>query len=176
MELKPQDLLVCLKLCFLPNKKPTYTVLGAVLGMEESAVYRAVKRAQNSRLLHQNELCPNFLALEEFLIHGAKYAFPTNYKGGLTRGTPTAHAAPPLNNLIVADDEPIPVWSDTNGTVRGVALEPLYKTAVFAAKQDQDLYQLLALLDALRIGRARERELAKEQIRQILKMAREAQA
>ncbi len=172
MELKPQDLLVSLKLCLNHRQNPTYSQLADSLGMEESAVYRAVKRAQNSRLLHPTELRPMFAAIEEFMIHGAKYAFPAHYTGALTRGIPTAYAAPPLSNLIVPDNEPVPVWSDGQGTLRGTPLSPLYKTAAFAAKNDEKLYQLLALLDAIRIGRVREREIAKEHISQILKTAR----
>jgi hypothetical protein len=171
MELKPQDLMVCLKLCLNHTKKPTYSQLADELGIEESAVFRAVKRAQNSRLLHPNELRPVFSALEEFVLHGVRYAFPAHYTGALTRGIPTAHAAPPLSGLIVSDDEPIPVWSDAKGTTRGLPLSPLYKTAVFAAHKDEGLYRLLALLDAIRIGRVRERELAKEHIRQIFQAA-----
>jgi AraC-like DNA-binding protein len=172
MELKPQDLLVCLKLCLNYAEQPTYSQLASELGMEESAIYRAVKRAQYSRLLRPNELRPMFAALEEFVVHGAKYAFPAHYTGGLTRGTPTAHAAPPLSELIVAEDEPVPVWSDAQGLVRGMPLSPLYKTAVLAAQKDERLYRILALLDALRIGRARERELATQHIRQILNEAK----
>jgi hypothetical protein len=41
---------------------------------------------------------------------------------------------------------------------------PLYKRAPEAALKDEDLYQLLALVDAIRDGSARERELAKREL------------
>jgi len=42
-----------------------------------------------------------------------------------------------------------------NGDTRGIALEPLYKTAPIAALRDPVLYEFLALVDAIRDGRAR---------------------
>jgi hypothetical protein len=131
--------------------------------MSPSEVHAAVKRAQGSRLLHGPELRerPNYAAIEEFLIHGLKYAFPAE-RGGLTRGVPTSYAAEPLRQVIVLGDEPPPVWPYPTGSKRGIAFEPLYKQAPEAALRDPVLYELLALVDALRDGRARERKLAEE--------------
>ncbi|MEG7523780.1 MAG: hypothetical protein M3H12_11860 [Chromatiales bacterium] len=42
---------------------------------------------------------------------------------------------------------------------------PLYKSAPGAAKRDPALYELLVLVDAIRGGRARERELAIKELR-----------
>ena len=39
---------------------------------------------------------------------------------------------------------------------------PLYPKLPLAAARDQALYELLALFDALRIGQAREREMARK--------------
>ena len=101
--------------------------------------------------------------LEEYLLHGVRYAFPAK-PGPVSRGFPTAYAAAPLAEKISSDELP-PVWPDPNGTVRGVAIEPLYSSVVKAAKSDSPLYELLALVDALRIGRARERNMAEEEIK-----------
>jgi hypothetical protein len=111
---------------------------------------------------------PNFSAIEEFLIHGLKYAFPEE-RGGLTRGIPTSYGAEPLSRLIKAGNEPIPVWADAEGSVRGIAVVPLYKTVPAAAKRDRLLYERLALLDAIRGGRARERNLAEKELIKSLK-------
>jgi hypothetical protein len=73
---------------------------------------------------------------------------------------PTAHAAPPLNLVFSADAEPPPVWPDADGTVRGIEFSPLYKSVPQAAKRDAKLYQLLALVDAIRAGEGPEREAA----------------
>ena len=86
-------------------------------------------------------------------------------RGGLTRGMPTAHAAPPLRDQLAASDAPAPVWPDPEGTVRGEEFAPLYRSVPQAARADERLYELLALVDALRGGRARERELAVKELR-----------
>ena len=62
--------------------------------------------------------------------------------------------------MIQADGELPPVWPDPEGTVRGEELRPLYRSAPAAARRDPALYELLALVDAVRAGRPRERKLA----------------
>lgn len=66
------------------------------LKMSPSEVHGAIKRLQQARLLHGPEMedKPNLSALEEFLQHGVKYAFPAEH-GQLMRGLPTSFAAPP---------------------------------------------------------------------------------
>jgi len=57
-----------------------------------------------------------------------------------------------------------PVWPYTKGSVRGIAFQPLYKLAPVAALRDPVFYEYLAMVDALRDGRARDRKLAEEMI------------
>lgn len=92
-------------------------------------------------------------ALLDFLQYGIKYVFPQQ-PGALVRGMPTQ----PLCNLIQSN-EPY-VWPDADGAVRGQAIEPLYPTAVQAATNDPLLYEMLALVDAIRVGKSREVNLA----------------
>jgi hypothetical protein len=87
----------------------------------------------------------------------------------MTRGIATSYAAAPLNGFIPRGGEPIPVWPFAEGNERGIEFEPLYRTVPFAALRDPALYELLAIADALREGRARERKIAEEQLRQRLK-------
>ena len=134
----------------------------ADLNMSLSEIHTAIKRLQQARLWHGPEKeKPNLSALEEFLLHGVKYAFPAEH-GQVTRGLPTSFAAPPLKDEIASGDELPPVWPWRDGKTRGIALEPLYKTAPTAALRDPVLYQLLALVDAIRDGRARERKIAEK--------------
>lgn len=100
-------------------------------------------------------------------MHGLKYVFPAE-RGPLTRGMPTSYATAPLADKLTASGEPPPVWPDPEGTVRGEALEPLYRSAPGAARADAKLYELLALVDAIRSGRARERELAVKELQKRL--------
>ncbi|MEO6485311.1 MAG: hypothetical protein ABIO54_07390 [Pyrinomonadaceae bacterium] len=138
--------------------------------MSQSEINKAVKRLQSARLIHGPESgeSPIWAAAEEFLIHGVKYAFPAK-RGHFTRGMPTSYAAEPLNKLISAGDDPIPVWPDPKGKKRGISLLPLYKAVPDAAKRDSLLYERLAILDAIRSGGARERKLAEKELIKSLK-------
>lgn len=169
MNLKPQDVLVLLKLVALGNRSWSYAWLAVQLGMSPSQLHAAVKRALTAQLAVRNEetVVPNLRNLEEFLIHGLKYTFVPE-RGELTRGMPTAHAAPPLERHFATSAEPPPVWPDPEGSVRGMAFSPLYKLAPGAAREDERLYELLVLVDAIRGGRARERELAIRELRKRL--------
>ncbi len=77
---------------------------------------------------------------------------------------PTGYAALPLRELIIQPDEPPPVWPDPEGQVRGYEFSPLYSSVPRACEIDHRLYELLALIDAIRDGRARERKIAIEEI------------
>ena len=96
--------------------------------------------------------------LAEFALHGARYAFaPERLPVG--PGVPTSHAAPAFAGVFAEGHEPL-VWPDAHGTVRGEGLLPLHPCVPGAALRDAALYELLALFDALRAGRARERGMA----------------
>jgi hypothetical protein len=165
MSLKPQDVMVALKLCAYLGPRPAMSIVANDLGLSPSEVHGAIKRLQRSRLLHGSEMKdkPNVSALEEFLVHGLKYAFPAEH-GEVTRGVPTSYAAEPLKSEISSSHDLPPVWPWREGDTRGVALEPLYKSAPMAALRDPVLYEFLALVDAIRDGRARERNLAERDL------------
>ncbi len=166
MSLKPQDVVVILKLLSFVGVA-TYPQLAHALGMSASEAHASVKRAAKSGLVNLESRRPNRKALLEFLVHGLKYVFPAE-RGPLTRGMPTSYATAPLADKLTVSGEPPPVWPDPDGTVRGEALEPLYRSAPGAARADAKLYELLALVDAIRSGRARERELAVKELQKRL--------
>lgn len=139
----------------------TYKELGRSLGMSDSQAYTAVQRAVRSGLLGE-DLSPKGHAIF-VVIQAAKYVFPVQL-GGIQRGVSTAHSASPLKERIAGNEEPI-VWAFSEGSLRGATVEPIYKTAPMAAMCDPALHELLALIDAVRIGRSRERELAFEELR-----------
>ena len=169
MVLKPQDVVVVLKLLGYTANRPSFAQMAKDLVLSPSEVHAAVKRAHAAHLLHGPELAnrPIVSALEEFLVHGLKYAFPAE-RGGPSRGIPTSYAAEPLNRIIAPGDEPIPVWPYPKGDSRGTAFRPLYKSLPAAALRDPLLYQELALIDAIRDGRARERNLAEQELKKLL--------
>jgi hypothetical protein len=166
VQLKPQDVVVLVKLLEYGDKRPPYAQIAQELFMSASEVHAAVQRAGRARLFGRNGAggAPNRLALEEFLIHGLKYAFPPE-RGELTRGVPTGYAAEPLKSQIHANSDPPPVWPCPEGKTRGYSFAPLYKSVPKAALRDAYLYEVLSLVDAVRDGRARERQLAEQELK-----------
>ena len=104
--------------------------------------------------------------LAEFAVHGAKYAFAAD-RLPVAVGVPTSHSAPAFAGVFAPGSDDW-VWPHPNGTARGQGLEPLHPSAPFAAMQDAKLYELLALFDALRVGKARERGMALERLQTLI--------
>lgn len=159
--LRPVDVPVALRLVETPEA--TYGQLGEDLGISSSSAHSAVNRLSLAGLMHPHQRTVNRLALLEFLEHGVQYAFPP-IVGGAVRGVPTSHAAPILASEIIADDAI--VWPDPQGQVVGESLLPLYDGAVNLPRHCASLYEMLALVDALRVGRARERKIASRKLRE----------
>ena len=160
--LRPQDLVVLLRLALEPGSPPSYATLGAELGMTASEVHAAVERAVLAQLAVKGPDAKASVvraALKLFLQHGARYCFPVS-RGGMTRGVPTGYAAAPLKDRIRPGSDPPPVWPSMTGSVLGLALYPLYPRVPEAAARNPALGEMLALFDAVRGGNARERTLA----------------
>jgi DNA-binding Lrp family transcriptional regulator len=162
MVAKSQDVLVVLKIA-LGGLQHSYADLAIQLGMSASEVHASVRRLIDARLLDPQTKDIRREALRNYLVHGVPHAFPASQKE-ITRGMPTAWAAPVMANKTVGADQVPPVWPDPEGNVQGAAVEPLYGSVPRAARQDPELYAMLALVDALRIGRARERSIAEKEI------------
>lgn len=164
MELKPQELLVLFKAAADPQRRWTYAALALALAMSPAEVHASVKRAVKAGLAvsrGRGDWSPLRPALLEFAVHGARYAFPADM-GTVKRGVPTSFGAAPLVSMISSQPGEAPVWAHPQGSVRGPALSPIYRTAPESALADPALHELLALLDALRTGRSRERSLAQK--------------
>ena len=153
------------KLLSYGGRRPSMAQIGIDLALSSSEVHAALNRLAASRLISSdlNEGRPIMASVEEFFVHGVKYAFPAK-RGEVTRGMLTSYAAPPMNGEIAAGSDLPPVWPFPEGGLRGVSLEPLYKTVPIAARRDPFLYEILALLDALRDGRAREKRIAEKKL------------
>ena len=143
----------------------TYRGVAEQLGLTPSQVHDSLKRADQSGLFwpRARVLVPQ--AFLDFAIHGLRYSFPAQ-AGDEVVGIPTAHSAPPLSSTILS--RVAFVWPTPLGATRGRALEPLDGSVVPAARSSQHLYELLALLDALRAGDPRERHLAASYLRERL--------
>lgn len=159
MVLKPQDVLVLLKITVLETEEWSYASLAQTLLMSVSEVHAAVKRAESARLIESRRKTVLRRSLAEFLVHGVKYAYPPE-RGAETRGMPTGYAAPPLVSLFGSTQALPPVWPTAEGSVRGYEFSPLYPSVPSAASLDNRLYEMLSIVDAIREGRARDTELA----------------
>ena len=168
MILKPQDVVILLALALPPGvAEYTNRSLAADLFVSASEISGGINRLRTARLLQSDTKKPIKRAMEEFLLCGVKYAYPPD-RGGQTRGVPTSYAAPPLSSLIVQPGTDPPVWPDPAGPVRGYSFSPLYKTVPQAAMRDLRLYEMLALLDAIRDGRPREVDAASRELKKRL--------
>lgn len=168
--LKPQDLLVALKIAVNEDRIYTFAELARELFLSASEVHAAVKRAESAWLLtrYEERIAPVRTALKEFAVHGVKYSFPPLF-GPLTRGTPTSISASPLKEHFARNEKNIEwVWPNTKGESWGSALCPLYPSVPSAALIDDRLYHTLVLIDALRSGASREREIAEIQLNTFL--------
>ena len=163
MPLKPADVAVALQLSLTPEAP--YRALAEAVGISHGEAHNAVRRLQAARLLRVGSRAVKTEALVEFVIGGVPYAFAVT-PGADVRGVPTAHAAPPLAVDFTGADAY--VWPSAEGRVRGQALAPLYAGAVRTATMNPALYELLALVDALRAGHARERQRARDHLRRLL--------
>ncbi len=164
--LKPVDIAVGLRLAEAPEAK--YAQLSADLGISSSTAHGSVQRLESAGLIRPGSRAVNGLAFREFLEHGVRYAFPAR-PGEEARGVPTAHAAPPLSSHIVAED--VFVWPSVSGHSSGQSVAPLYPAAIELPQRCPSVYESLALVDALRVGRARERQLAVEALDRKLQAA-----
>jgi hypothetical protein len=175
--LKPQDLLVTLKFASLSQNEPSsFSDLAQSLSMSASEVFAATKRAIFSHLLVKQSSPGSRAAryhplasnLREFLLAGLRYVFPAE-AGKVTRGFCTAQDAPPLVDKMVRLPGDFPfIWPHSSGDTRGVSITPLFRSVPDAAKRDVQLFTWLAPADALRIGDARVRSLAANEIEKLI--------
>jgi hypothetical protein len=159
--LRPQDVALLLKLVAQPHQAWLGKDLAQSLHLSASEVSEALARCRFSRLLaaDPHALLVQRHALLDFLFYGLPYAFAVQ-PGAPARGLATGASAPPLVQTFGL--EPAYVWPGAVGSQWGIAVEPLYPQAAVAAQQDAELYVLLALTDALRLGRPREVKLARQ--------------
>lgn len=162
--MRPHDIVVLTKIVALGPADWYAKDIANSLKISNSEVSESLYRSQYAGLIDGSKRWVSGQALLELLIYGLKYVFPQQ-PGAVTIGMPTAHSAPVLAEKLVFQESY--VWPDPEGTVRGQAIEPLYKTVPAACREDRRLYNLLALVDALRVGKVREQNLAKDLLEQL---------
>jgi len=159
--MRPLDIVVLLKIIAYRHSDWKTRDLAFDLGISQSEISESLHRSAVSGLLDGSKKRIFRKNLLELLQYGIRYVFPQK-PGALVVGMPTAHSAPVLSDKIIAED--IYVWADANGTAKGSAIEPLYRTVPEACRKDEQLYALLALVDVLRVGKTREIKIAVQEL------------
>ncbi len=163
MGMRPHDIVVLLKIISL-DKNWLNKDLASSLFISNSEISESLNRSMIARLISPDKKKVFKKALLGFIANGLGYVFPAE-PGLITRGVPTAHSAPILKDLFSSNE--VYVWSSPDGNAKGQMIAPLYPNQVKAIQQDQNLYDMLALIDAIRIGRPREHAKAIELLTQI---------
>lgn len=164
--MRPQDVVILLKIA--SKKKIPWQMkdLALELMISNSEVSESINRSVQAGLISADKKTIMKGAILEFLKHGLKYVYP-QHPGAIVRGIATAHSAQPLKKLIQSKENY--VWSWPEGNVRGQSIQPLHPSVPAACMKDKELYELLSLTDALRIGKKREQEIAFKELEKKLK-------
>jgi hypothetical protein len=173
--MKSLDVVVLCKLYILQSEGKgnwTYAQLAEQVCQSVGETHASVKRLKVSRLFDEFTRSVIASALLEFLVHGIKYAFPAEI-GPPARGIATSHSAPVLYDDVVQSGLDSYVWAFSKGAHKGVSVMPLSKNVPLAVQKDPLLYDFLALIDAIRIGKARERDEAVVKIQKLIKETKE---
>ncbi len=160
--MRPQDIVVLLKIMSIHDKNGRNIDIANALQLSPSEVSEALNRSKIAGLIDSKKRTVHINSFKEFLIYGLKYVFPVE-PGAVVKGIPTAHSAPPINEQISSGGD-VYVWPYAKGTQRGQAIDPLYKTLPAVIQEDKMFYEFLAIVDTLRVGRAREVKIAIDEL------------
>jgi predicted transcriptional regulator len=163
--MRPHDIVILLKIASKKDNDWLMKDLAIELGISGSEVSESLHRSSMAGLIAKDKKRLMKRSILDFLEHGLRYVYPQQ-PGAKVRGVPTAHAAPPLNQEIVSEEAY--VWAYGEGTVRGESIEPLHPKVPNACLMDPEFYEYMALCDALRVGRVREKNQAIEILRKKL--------
>lgn len=167
---KSQDVVVALALRVLERRAQEfvgYGELSRLICISTSETHKSTRRLVASGLVIFDTVKPILGPLYDYLVYGVPRAFPGNL-GGPSRGIATAWAAEPLVKTFPQGNDLPPVWPWPDGNVRGFAVEPLHPKVPQAVQNMPELYEFLALVDALRVGRARDREMGRKRLQELL--------
>jgi hypothetical protein len=168
--LRPQDILITCKLFALGDAEWPIRKLAGSLSISIGEVHGAIERCKAAGVLGtpRGKLNVNrrkFFELSSVSVPQVYYAV----RGSVETGVPTAMHAESLKGVFSRDGRPIPlVWISDLGTVKGESLLPLYPTVPRAVQHDPTLHQLLALIDVVRVGDARDRKLATDLLERMI--------
>jgi hypothetical protein len=163
--MRPQDIAILVKIISLKNEKWQLSSLSSSLFISISEVSESLNRSRKAKLIDFEKKKINCQNLMEFLEHGIKYVFP-QYPGSMVRGIPTAHSHPFIKKHFTSEINF--VWPDTKGEIMGLLIEPLYPKQIFAAKNDDNFYKIMSLIDVIRVGKIREVKFALAELKKLI--------
>lgn len=163
--MRPQDVVILLKILSSPNPSWQYRDLSASLYLSISEISESLSRSHLAGLIDESKKKVHRQSLMEFIQYGLHYVFP-QLPGSMVTGIATAHSHPFYKKIFKSELNY--AWPDEDGDMRGLAILPLYKNVVKAVKHDEKLYLLLASIDILRVGRTRELKIAIDELRKAI--------
>ena len=161
--MRPHDVVVLLKIISINNEWLNKD-LSESLFISSSEISESLNRSMIARLISPDKKKVFKNALIRFIENGLAFVFPVE-PGAVERGIPTAHSAPILKEQFLSEENY--VWPYPNGKVRGQSIVPLYQNQVMAVLNDEKLYNMLALVDSIRVGKVRESQKAVGLLRQM---------
>ncbi|MDR9398225.1 hypothetical protein [Salibacter sp.] len=169
--MRPHDIVVLLKIASKRGGEWFMKDLAYELGISSSEISESLNRSAFSGLIGRDKKKLNYLALIDFLEYGLMYIYPQR-PGAIVRGIATAHSAEPLNELIMSEENYVIPYA--KGDIRGQMIEPLHPSVPEACMKDELFYKFIALTDSIRVGRAREKKMAVDKLKKMLRNAQES--
>lgn len=160
--MRPHDIVILLKLIAKGDQPWRMKDLSNELDISASEISESLNRSAIAGLISQNKKTVQKSALLDFLEYGLRYVYPQQ-PGAIRRGIATAHSAAPLSQSIVSNN--LFIWPYKEGAVRGEAVEPLHPNVPEACLRDPLFYEYMSLCESLRVGKARERKLAMDELK-----------
>lgn len=164
--MRPHDIVILLKIATYSNDNWLMKDVAYDLYISASEVTESLNRSVESGLISNNKKSIMKSSLLEFIIYGLKYVFPQK-PGPLVRGIKTSHSVFPLSEVILSNETY--AWPYFEGDCIGFSIDPLHPNVPKACLKDPKLYELLSLVDAIRIGDKREYNIACNELRLRLK-------
>lgn len=161
--LRPSDVIVACQLTQVTS--PSLKTVSELTILSVGECHNAVARLASAGLLSvpKRHVAPELLL--RFILYGVPYSFPAQI-GPSTMGIATAFSVEAFKSLVESTEAY--VWPDGGGATEGLALTPLFPSAVRLRHANPALYEILALVDVLRVGDLREKQLAETLLRERL--------
>ena len=167
LQLKPQDIVIAIRLLTLPSAGWTFHALGESVGLGHNQAHLAYKRLLLCELANAESKRPVKTNLVEFLVHGIRYVFPPSWLED-ARGLPTGASSPLLRGRLQSGVRIVWPAKNVKSSERGRGILPIHESVLVACRNDHKCYEILSVTEALRAGGAREREIAAEVLKELI--------